>query len=118
MLSPKIHGWLDYITVLFFALAPSIFALSETAAVISYVLAVVHLLMTLITAFPLSVKGWIQFRVHGYVELIVSLVLLIGPWLLSDLFTQTDQVFFTICGAVILIVYLLTSYKSEDIARA
>ncbi len=114
MFSPKIHGWLDYITVLFFAIAPSIFALTETAAVICYVLAVIHLLMTLITAFPAGVKGWVQFRIHGWVELVVSLVLIIAPWLLSDLFTNTDQLFFTIVGAVILIVYLLTGYSNSN----
>ncbi len=114
MLSPKLHGWLDYITAIFFAVAPSIFALSETATIICYILAAVHLLMTLITALPLSVANYIPFQIHGYVELIVSLVLIIGPWLLSDFFTRIDQLFFTIVGAVIFVVWVLTGYKNTE----
>lgn len=110
MLSPKIHGWLDYFVVLDFIVSPWIFSLSETAAAICYLLAAVHLLMTLITAFPLSAVNWIPFKMHGHVELAVSIVLIIGPWVLADLFTHTDQLFFTICGAVIFIVWIATRY--------
>ncbi|HEX6982900.1 MAG TPA: hypothetical protein VF181_09070 [Balneolaceae bacterium] len=112
MLTSKIHGYLDYITVLFFAIAPSIFSLSQTGTYLAYFLAVVHFLMTIFTAFSSGAIKLIPFQVHGYVELAVSLLLLAGPWLLADSFSSTDQIFFTVCGAAVLIVWLLTKYKS------
>ena len=112
MINSRIHGILDYITVLFFALAPSLFALSETGATISYVLAIVHLLMTLVTGFSMSLIKVIPYRIHGFVEYAVGIVLLVVPWLLQDIFTTTDQYFFSIVGAVILLVAILSTYKS------
>ena len=111
MISSKTHGILDYITVLLFALAPSLFALSETGTTIAYTLAVVHLLMTLFTGFSMGLIRVIPFYVHGYVELIVGLVLAIMPWLV-DFLSHTDQLFFSIIGGIILLVWILTSYKS------
>lgn len=112
MITSKIHGVLDYVTVLIFALSPSLFALSETGATIAYTLAVVHLLMTILTAFSMGVIKVIPFQFHGYVELVVGLTLAIGPWLINDLLSSTDQLYFSVMGGVILLVWLLTTYKS------
>ena len=112
MISSKTHGILDYITVLIFALAPSLFSLSETGVAIAYTLAVVHLLMTILTGFSLGIIKVIPFKFHGYVELIVGLVLAIGPWLAGNILTETDQLFFSVVGAIILLVWLMTTYKS------
>jgi len=111
MITSKMHGVLDYVTVVIFALSPSLFALSETGTTIAYTLAVVHLLMTLLTAFSLGLIKVIPFQYHGYVELVVGLVLAVGPWLVSFL-SHTDQLYFSVMGGVILLVWLLTTYKS------
>jgi hypothetical protein len=111
MITSKVHGVLDYVTVLVFALSPSLFALSETGTTIAYSLAVIHLLMTILTAFSMGLIKIIPFQIHGYVELIVGLVLAIAPWLV-DFLTHTDQWYFSIMGGVILLVWLLTTYKS------
>jgi hypothetical protein len=43
IISDEIHAALDYVTVVVFALAPTVIGLAGLAAIISYVLAVVHL---------------------------------------------------------------------------
>ncbi len=115
VLTPRVHGVLDYVTVVFFLIAPSLFGLEGTAATLAYVLAAVHLTMTLVTAFPLGVVGALSFRAHGLVELVVAAALVVLPWLLGDLFDGA-RVFYTVVGAAILIVWLLTDYRAVGVS--
>lgn len=112
MLTSKTHGYLDYFTVVFFALAPSLFPLSETGTLLAYALAVIHLLMTVFTGFSMSLIKLIPFKVHGYVELVASLFLIVVPWLLADFFSDPDRILFTLCGLAIGGVWFATSYKN------
>lgn len=113
ILTPRIHGYLDYLTVVIFALAPTLFGLTGVPALLAYLLAVVHLLMTLLTDFPLGVADVIPLRWHSRVELIVSVVLVVLPWLLGDLFSAGARTFYTAIGAVIFVVWLATDYVSN-----
>jgi len=54
IINPRIHGYLDYFTVIVFLLAPSLLSLSGVAGLLSYTLAIIHLAMTLVTDFPLG----------------------------------------------------------------
>jgi hypothetical protein len=54
IISSEVHVALDYLTVAIFALAPTLIGLSGTSEIISYVLAIVHLSMTLLTDMPFS----------------------------------------------------------------
>ena len=112
MITSRVHGILDYITVLIFALAPSLFTLSEAGALLAYTLAIVHLLMTILTGFSSGLIKIIPFQFHGYVELIVGLLLAIAPWIIGEFFSSTGQLFFSIMGVIILIVWGATSYKN------
>lgn len=112
MLTAKVHSYLDYITIFFFLMAPSLVPLSETGTLLAYALAIVHFLMTIFTASSLSLIRLIPFQLHGYVELVVSIFLITAPWLLADFFSDTDQFFYTICGILIFVVWFLTSYRN------
>jgi hypothetical protein len=50
-----LHGIIDYAAVVIFAAAPTALGLHEGPALLSYALAAVHLLMTLLTDFPAGV---------------------------------------------------------------
>ena len=108
LLSPRTHGYLDYATVAVFALAPSVLGLDGFAATLSYLLAAVHLLMTVLTAFPLGVVLKIPFRLHGTVELVVGVVLVALALLLFD---GTERAFTLAMGLVILAVWAATDYE-------
>jgi len=113
LLSPRTHGVLDYVTVAVFALAPSSLGLDGLTATLSYVLAGVHLAMTLLTAFPLGVVARIPFSLHGTVELVVGVALVLTG---SFLFEGPGRMFYLVMGAVILLVYLATDYKGGPVA--
>ena len=78
-ITARIHGMLDFIVVAVFLLGPLLVGLGGSPAAISYTLAVVLLLMTLMTRFPAGRWRTIPFFVHGIVELIIGIALLILP---------------------------------------
>lgn len=107
-LTPTQHAWLDYLTVIIFAIAPMLLGLSGVAAILSYLLAGVHLAVTLLTAFPGGMWPVIPFRLHGLIEMVVGPALLAVPWLLG--FTGNAQMFYSAMGVVVLLVWAITDY--------
>jgi hypothetical protein len=111
IIPPRVHGILDYVTVVAFAAAPSLVGLDGSARILAYTLAAVHLTLTLITAFPLGVAGIVPFRVHGAIELLVSISLVAVPWLLGFAALPAARNFYVGAGAAIFVVWLLTRYR-------
>jgi hypothetical protein len=115
VISDTTHGILDYLTVAIFVLAPSVLGLTGFAALVSYALAAIHLLMTLLTNMPLGVLKIIPMRLHALVEMLVGPVLVVAalalPTLLGD-----KRGFFLVMGLVILAVWLLSSYGRPAVA--
>lgn len=122
LIPPRLHGILDYAIVVFFLLAPTLFSniLVGGVATLCYVLAVVHFTMTLLTDFPLGMVEVISLGVHGVVELIGSITLVVLPWILSSAFQggimggQGAQWFYTAVGIVIFVVWGLTDYSAPS----
>lgn len=113
LLSAHAHGFLDYVSVIAFAIAPTLFGFGGWPAVICYLLAAVHLLLTLVTSFPLGMWDAVAFRAHGAIELVVSLLLVALPWIAG--FTEAGaQWFFVGIGVVLFAVWLLTDYRAAE----
>ncbi len=110
LISPKVHGYLDYVVVLVFLAAPALLHLSMLPAVISYSLAGIHLLLTLLTDFPLGVLKIVPLKWHGIIELVVGPVLVALPFILGFGSEPAAQYFYVVNGAVIFIVWSLTDY--------
>src|SRR5947199_3453351 len=83
LITARIHGVLDYATVVVFLNAPMVFGFHGTPAVIVYWLAGIHLLMTGCTDFPLRFFKFIPLRIHGAIDLVVGIFLLVARWLLG-----------------------------------
>ncbi len=109
IISDQMHGALDYLTVIIFALAPSLIGLTGIAAVVSYALAIIHLSMTVATKMPLGVFKIIPIKLHAIVELIVGPVLVVGG-LAAPTLSTGSRTFFVVMGVAIFAVWLLSSY--------
>jgi len=109
ILSPRIHRFLDVATVLLFALAPTLFSLAGTAAVLSYGLAVVHLGVTLATEFPGGPARPLPLPAHGVLEVVVGVGLVALPWVLG--WTGAARTFYIAVGAIIMLVWALSRYR-------
>lgn len=110
LIPPSVHRALDLLTVAIFALAPILLSLSGPPAMVSYALAVIHLLLTLATKFPDVGPRPVRFRLHGSIEMVVGIVLLVLPWAVG--WTGTARVFYTVMGLIILIVWSLSKYRN------
>lgn len=114
-ISPIIHGIIDYATVGLFLAAPSLLGFGGTAALLSYLLAGVHLLMTVLSNMPLGLLKLVPMRLHALVELIVG-PSLIGLALFAPMLVSGAQAFFAVAGIVIFLVWLLTDYPAAATA--
>ena len=113
-LNPRVHGYLDYLAVALLALAPTLFGFGGIAAMLCYALAVAQLGMSLLTAYPLGIKHVIPFTVHGGVEVAVTILLLVAPWLLGFEGNLSARNFFLAAGIGLGLVYLTTDYRAAD----
>ncbi len=111
ILDARIHGVLDIATVLILLVGPLLFGLGGSPAAIAYSLAALHLLLTLLTRFPMGIWKTIPFVYHGIVEIIVGVFLLILPNMAGYGPGSPARRFYTIMGAVILVVWALTAYR-------
>ena len=114
LISARVHGILDYVTVAGFLVAPTVLGFTDRPAALCYALAAVHLLMTLATAFPLGIVKAVSFRLHGGVELAVSIALVVLPWILGFGGFHAARYFFYGAAAVIFLVWLLTGYGAHE----
>lgn len=110
LLSPRVHGFLDYLVVVFLLLAPSLFGFRGIAATLCYVLAPIQLVMSLLTDYPLGIAKVIPFPVHGAVELIVALGLIVMPWIFGFSIFAMQRNFFIASGVGLGLVWLVTNY--------
>lgn len=102
------HSFLDVLVVIVFALAPATLGMTGAAATLSYILAAVHLGMSLLTAdLPGAPLRVIPLPLHGLIEAAVGVILGVVAWLAFD---GTEQTFYLVIAAVILLVFAITPY--------
>jgi hypothetical protein len=108
-LSPFVHQFLDFGTVGIFAAAPALLDIGGNAARLSYALAIVHGLMTLVTHFPGNRRGFLPYRLHVAVEVAVGAVLI-----MVGAFVFPAQLWFYCgMGALILVIAALSFLAAQ-----
>jgi len=110
-IGPWMHGVIDYGSVIILAVAPRVTGFSGKQAWICYALAVVHFFLTILTRYPL---GWVKvvgFPIHGAIELLVSVLLIIMPWLGGFSRGVLSTHFFVYFGLLLLVIWFLTDYR-------
>jgi len=112
VINAKAHGILDYLTVVFLFLSPTLFGMHGTLATFTYILGAVHLLLTILTAFEVGLIKVIPFRVHGIIEIIVAIALGIVAYWFYTLDNQPGFYFYLVVAMVILLVFFLTDFTS------
>jgi hypothetical protein len=113
VISPRTHGYLDFLTVVIFLLAPTLLGLSQLPAMLAYSLAVVHLIVTLTSDFPFGIFKLIPFTVHGWIERLVGPSLIALPFIVGFANEDIARNFYIAMGVVIIVVGILTDYKGE-----
>jgi uncharacterized membrane protein YhaH (DUF805 family) len=107
----SVHRSLDMLAIIGFLGAPLLLRISGTAALLSYALAAVHLVVTLSTKFPDTHRKLISLRAHGVIELIVGVALIALPWLTG--WVGNARAYYVTVGVILLIVWALSNYGRQ-----
>lgn len=112
ILSAKTHGIIDYLLVLFLAASPTLFNMEGALSTVTYGLAALHLLVTITTDFELGLVKLIPFRVHGLLEIVVSLALaILAVWFYNNGYAAGFNYYIALAVAI-MIVFILTDFKT------
>jgi hypothetical protein len=110
-IGPLVHGMIDYLMVILIAIGPRVAGFTGRQATFCYLLAAVHLALTLVTRFPLGVVKVVGFPLHGAIELLVGVLLIILPWLAGFSAGVHSRDFFVTIGVLILLIFAMTDYR-------
>ncbi len=113
-LNSRIHGAIDYGVVLFLLLSPTLFVLPEITSIFTYALGLIHLFLTMTTKFELGIFKIIPFRIHGIIELIVSLALIAVAFYLGNLDGDVSRNFYLAFAIAVFLTWLITDYQSSS----
>jgi hypothetical protein len=113
-ISPKIHGIIDYLVVIFLLASPTIFGFTGLLTTFTYALGIVHLLLTILTNYSVGLIKVIPFTFHGIIEFIVGVALIVIAYtLFND--NAEGKLFYVIFGTVVLLTWLLTDYQGRTV---
>ncbi len=105
------HGVIDYLLVIILAFGPSIAGFQGQQAALCYILAAIHFVLTILTRFPLGILKHVGFPMHGAIEFIVGLLMIVFPWIAGFARGVLSRNFFMAIGALILLIWFLTDYR-------
>lgn len=111
-LNSKIHGAIDYGVVMFLLISPTYFGLADITSKFTYTLGIIHLLLTISTKFELGILKIIPFKIHGIIELIVSLALIGVAYYLGNLEGDLSRYFYISFAIAVFVTWLMTDYKN------
>ncbi len=114
ILNPKLHGSIDYLAVLILLLAPSVFRFGGVAAGLSYALGVIHLGLTVLTNYPVGLAKIIPFPVHGAIEGVEAILLVLIPFLFRFSDVPAARNFYIASGIVLAGVWAVTDYRAVE----
>jgi hypothetical protein len=69
--------------------------------------------MTLVTRFPLGVLNIVRFPLHGAIEAMIAILLIILPWIANFFRGVNSRNFFIAIGVLLGLISLLTDYRGK-----
>jgi hypothetical protein len=115
IISPRLHGIVDYVTILFLGLSPFLFHMNNAARIFTFALGIVHLSLTLLTDFDMGIFKVIPLKIHGTIEVAVSVVLIFVAFIFRKLDDQTSFYYYLVFSLALFLVWLTTSYTDLDV---
>ena len=109
-ISPRMHGVLDYTTLLSTVAAARLLDFSRPAARTALGWAAGYGALSALTDYPLAVKRAVPFRAHGGVDAALALLLPAAPWLFGFPRDRRARNFFLGLTALTVVVTALTDW--------
>jgi hypothetical protein len=105
------HAVIDYALCAFLFFGPQWIGFTGNQERLCWVLGAVHLVLTMTSRHPLGLLKIVGMPVHGSIELIVGVLLMMLPWIANFARGVLSRNFFTALGLLILIVWFFTDYR-------
>lgn len=111
IIPPAAHSFLDYFLVILLFIAPTALpAITGWLAAVLYALAAVHLAMTIMTRFSGGLFAVIPLRIHGLIELLISIGLIISPWIFAFANQPDERNAVVVLGLLLFIIWMFSDY--------
>lgn len=94
-------------------MSPTLFALPATVSIFSYGLGVVHFALALCNHYELGVVKFVPLKVHGTIELAVSVVLVPLAFYLGGVEGDLARNYFLGFAIAIFVVWALSDYTNK-----
>ena len=117
LISPYVHGWLDYITMISLLIVPLTIKLNGRAEFMLIGFALFEFILAVITRYPLGATRQLPFPVHGVIDLISGIAFLAGPWLFGFSARPEARGVYLALGVYYVLIWVLTDFRG-DIAPA
>jgi hypothetical protein len=110
-----VHGGLDYVLAVVLIAAPLVLGFEEDAAVaVAIAAGLVALLLGAFTAWTTGIVKSIPVPVHTLLDYILSIFLVVAPFLLGFNDDDTASAFFVVVGILGLLLAVATRYMGES----
>ncbi len=109
IISPKLHGIIDYVLILFLFASPLAFGLANYAASYTYSLAALYLVLTIVTNYSFGLFKFVPLKVHGIIELVLGVGLTVAAFTALQ-YDERAKNYYAMLGTLILIITICTDY--------
>ncbi len=116
-INSNLHGLIDYAVVLFLLVSPKLFGLPTVTADITYALAIIHFTLTIFTKYEAGYIKLIPYKIHGIIELVVSVALIGIAFYLGNMEGMLARNFYIGFSAAVFVTWALTDYKRTSVPQ-
>jgi hypothetical protein len=102
------HGILDYALAVILAMGPSVAGFASRQARWCYIFAAVLFVLALLTQMK-----FIRLPVHGAVELLLAILLVLMPWIANFSRGVNSRNFYVAIGLLMIVLWALTDFRGR-----
>jgi hypothetical protein len=118
LISPKLHGIIDYALIIFLYASPTLFAMPKDISTDTYLLATAQLILTIITDYSFGIFRVVPLKTHRIIELVVTAGLIISAFTIL-LYDERAKPYYAALGIFWFIVAVFTDHdKKRDSIKA
>ena len=115
IISPEVHGILDYVSAIVLILVPGVLAFDEISPFaywLSVIAGCVLILYSLMTDYEFSIGMFIPLRIHLVLDFSAGILFILWPFIFD--FTGLAMAYYLVMGFGILLVVALTQSDEES----
>jgi len=106
-----IHGIIDYLMVIILAIGPGVAGFTGKQRWFCYLFAFLLLALTACTRFPLGIMKIVRFPLHGLIETLLAILMIVLPWIANFSNGVLSRNYFVAIGLLLAVISALTDFR-------